>query len=315
MELKENKFPLVTIGIPAYNSGGTIRAALNSILTQDYPEIEVIVSDDCSSDDTQALCFEMARQHPAIRYYRQKENIGLVKNFEFVMKNASSDLFMWVAHDDLLEPGVLKKYVEFMTSHPDYSLVSGQILYWSDDEPVFREKDFSQEHRSPLIRVMNYYFKVIHGAMFYGLMNRKAALHIPMRNRIGDDWHFVASLAFLGKIKTLDCIGYNKRLGGTSKTFKQYARAVGASKTAAAFPHLIMARDAFSEIMIRSPVYKHLATPVRFLLATMSCMGVLANHYVRVFPFILGGRIKRFLIKTFGRWLPGHGRIKSNSYN
>src|SRR5688572_15254480 len=178
------KYPLISIGIPTYNSGGKIKEALFSIWQQEYANIEVIISDNCSTDNTEELCTGMSKNYLPIKYFRQLENIGMVANFSFVLKQASGHFFMWVADDDTLEPGILKKYVEFLVANPDYSLVSGQILYWLDNRSIFREMDFSMEQNSRSVRVMRYYFKVVHGALYYGLMQRKFAEKIPLRNRI-----------------------------------------------------------------------------------------------------------------------------------
>jgi glycosyltransferase involved in cell wall biosynthesis len=290
--------PWVTIGIPTYNSNGSILGTLQSIWDQQYPNLEIIVSDNCSTDNTQHLIEELMREHPEIRYYRQPRNIGLVPNFEFVRGKATGDLFMWAADDDALEPGILKVYVDFLQEHPDYSLVSGQIKYWLGNRPLFCEKDFNMEESSGDLRVVHYYFKVMYGAIFHGLMRRKAAQRIPLRNVIGNDFHFVATLAYMGKIKTLERVGYNKRLNGTSRNFEHYAHVIGASRFAARFPRLAIARDAFAEIF-NSPIFAVKRAPSKLLLALSCGAGVLISYYGREFPFILGGMIKRLFTRPF----------------
>jgi glycosyltransferase involved in cell wall biosynthesis len=294
-QVKNNgNYPLVSVGVPTFNSGKRIVTALMSVLHQEYPNLEVIISDNCSSDNTQAVCTELCRDHPDLRYFRQKENIGLVPNFEFVLSQASGDLFMWIADDDSLEPGILQKYVDFLTRHPDYTLVSGQIRYWSEDGAVFDEKDFTMDDNSGDRRVIRFYSKVKYGAIYYGLMPRETAKKVPLGNRMGEDWHFIAKVAYLGKIKNLDCIGYNKKLNGSSKNFKQYAKIIGASWFSANFPHIQIAIDAFSEIM-SSPIYGGRQTHSKVILALSSSAGILINFYCREYPFIMGGKIIRLL--------------------
>ena len=287
------KYPLVSVGVPTYNSDKRIVTALTSVLNQKYPNLEIIISDNCSTDNTQAVCAELCKHNQAIHYFRQKENIGLVRNFEFVLSQASGGLFMWIADDDSLEPGILHKYVDFLTTHPGYSLVSGRIRYWSGDRAVFDEKDFNMENNSRDIRVIRYYSKVKHGAIYYGLMHREIAKKVPLRNRMGEDWHFVAKVAYLGKIKNLECIGYNKKLDGSSRDLKQYARIIGASWFSASFPHLKIAMDASSEIM-SSPIYQGRGHS-KVMLALFAGASILINFYCKEFPFIMGGKIIRFL--------------------
>lgn len=301
-EFQQKKYPdglpKVSIGLPTYNSNGSILNTLSSIWVQEYPNLEVIISDNCSTDNTEELCNELSNEYPQIRYFRQQSNIGLVPNFEFVRSKASGDLFMWVADDDALEPGILKVYVDFLMNHPDYSLVSGQIKYWQGNRALFCEKDFNLEEDSGDLRVIHFYFKVMYGAIFHGLMRRAMAEKIPLRNAIGNDFHFVATLAYVGKIKNLEYVGYNKRLNGTSRNFERYARVIGASWFSSKFPRIAIARDAFSEIF-SSPVFavKHMHS--KFILAVSCCASILISYYGKEFPFIVGGIIKRYFIKPF----------------
>jgi glycosyltransferase involved in cell wall biosynthesis len=97
----ENKTPKVSIGMPVFNGGAYIRDALDSLLAQTFTDFELIISDNCSVDDTQHICEYYAELDPRIRYVRQSCNKGPVANFKFVLDEACADLFIWAAHDDL----------------------------------------------------------------------------------------------------------------------------------------------------------------------------------------------------------------------
>lgn len=92
--------PQVSIGMPVYNGAAYIREALDSLLAQTFKDFELIISDNASTDDTQAICEEYARRDPRIRYVRQGENKGVLANFQFVLDQAKGDYFMWAAADD-----------------------------------------------------------------------------------------------------------------------------------------------------------------------------------------------------------------------
>ena len=72
---------LVSIGLPIYNGGAQLSKTLDQLLGQAYPHIELVISDNASTDNTEALCREYAARDKRIVYVRQKENQGLVKNF------------------------------------------------------------------------------------------------------------------------------------------------------------------------------------------------------------------------------------------
>ncbi|MBA4058679.1 MAG: hypothetical protein C0490_28440, partial [Marivirga sp.] len=143
------------------------------------------------------------------------------------------------------------------------------------------------------VRVIDFYAKVIFCGLMHGLMRRDLALSIPLHNIIGNDYHFVANLVYLGKIKNFDFVGYHKNLGGTSKNFKQYAKAMGESKFAGTFPHIKMAIDAFKEVVKRSPVYASRPFLYRFYLGVSSAVAILFCYYGRI---LIGARVKNFII-------------------
>jgi glycosyltransferase involved in cell wall biosynthesis len=92
--------PLVSIGMPVYNGEKFIREALDSLLAQTFTDFELIISDNASTDNTEAICLEYAAKDARIRYVRQPENRGVLFNFQFVLDEARGEYFMWSAHDD-----------------------------------------------------------------------------------------------------------------------------------------------------------------------------------------------------------------------
>ena len=93
--------PKVSIGMPVYNGEKYIREALDSLLAQTFTDFELIISDNASTDGTEAICREYAARDPRIRYVRQSENRGPTANFHFVLDEAVGEYFMWAAYDDL----------------------------------------------------------------------------------------------------------------------------------------------------------------------------------------------------------------------
>lgn len=94
--------PLVTIGIPTYNrAGATLSVALQSALDQTYRNIEIVVSDNASTDGTEALV--RAYADPRIRYIRHPENIGANNNFNFCVGEARGAYFLLLHDDDLID--------------------------------------------------------------------------------------------------------------------------------------------------------------------------------------------------------------------
>jgi glycosyltransferase involved in cell wall biosynthesis len=111
--------PLVSIGVPVYNGAVYLRAALESLLAQTYPHIELIISDNASTDDTQAICQEFVARDSRIRYHRHDCNRGSTFNFSHVLAEARGSLFMWAAHDDFWEPEFVEANVRELVRDPN----------------------------------------------------------------------------------------------------------------------------------------------------------------------------------------------------
>jgi glycosyltransferase involved in cell wall biosynthesis len=107
IKVAEKQIPQVSIGMPVYNGEKYIRNALDSLLTQTFTDFELIISDNASTDNTQAISEEYVRRDPRVRYVRQQENKGAAVNFKFVLNSAQTDFFMWAAYDDLWAPDYL----------------------------------------------------------------------------------------------------------------------------------------------------------------------------------------------------------------
>ena len=95
--------PLVTIAIPTYNRAeGYLRHAIECALAQTYRNLEIVISDNCSSDNTRELVNGYV--DPRIRYYRHKVNIGANNNFNFCLEKAEGDYFLLLHDDDAIDP-------------------------------------------------------------------------------------------------------------------------------------------------------------------------------------------------------------------
>jgi glycosyltransferase involved in cell wall biosynthesis len=105
----ENSKPLVSVGMPVRNGGATLERALDSIVKQSYRSLEILISDNASEDNTQAICMAYAARDPRVRYERHAENIGIGPNFMRVLARAADPYFMWASCDDLREPDALER--------------------------------------------------------------------------------------------------------------------------------------------------------------------------------------------------------------
>lgn len=120
--MTDNVYPLVTIGIPTYNrADGYLKQTLESAVNQTYPNIEIVVSDNCSSDHTEAVVQSFA--DPRIKYFKHVKNIGANNNFNFCLEQAKGVYFLLLHDDDLID----QDFVEICMKHADYKTDFGVI--------------------------------------------------------------------------------------------------------------------------------------------------------------------------------------------
>ena len=116
--------PLVSIGVPAYNAERFLAPALESLLAQDMEDLEVVVSDNASTDGTAEICQDLAARDPRLRYVRQPVNLGGAVNFNaaFGLRHPDALYFKWAAADDVHEPGYLSAVLDVLRGDPTVSV-------------------------------------------------------------------------------------------------------------------------------------------------------------------------------------------------
>jgi len=102
-------YPLITIAIPTYNRVGFLAEALNSVQRQTYPNLEILVGDNASTDDTESLVRAASAMDKRIRYIRNPENVGMRNNWNMLLYEATGEYFLLLSDDDALEPGAIEK--------------------------------------------------------------------------------------------------------------------------------------------------------------------------------------------------------------
>ncbi len=112
--------PLVSIGVPVFNSALTLEKTLDSLVAQTFENFELIISDNGSTDATAAICLKYAERDQRIRYVRQPKNLGATLNFKFVFNASQGKYFLWVAGDDTRSSDFLMENVEFLEKNPSY---------------------------------------------------------------------------------------------------------------------------------------------------------------------------------------------------
>jgi glycosyltransferase involved in cell wall biosynthesis len=121
---------MVTVGVPIYNGERYLADTLRSILAQTFTNFELVLSDNASTDATQAICEDVARADPRVRYIRQPRNIGAPRNYNALVALARGRYFKWSSCNDLIEPQYLAACVPILEARPDVVLVYPRTRYF-----------------------------------------------------------------------------------------------------------------------------------------------------------------------------------------
>ncbi|HYN98531.1 MAG TPA: glycosyltransferase family 2 protein, partial [Actinomycetota bacterium] len=132
--------PLVSVGMPVHNGAAFLQEAIDSVLRQDYPNLELVICDNASEDGTEAICRHAASSDPRVRYLRNGTNIGLVGNFRRTLDEARGRYFTWLAHDDVLsDPADRTPRAGYLEDHPEAVLCACAVRLLNSEYGVSGE--------------------------------------------------------------------------------------------------------------------------------------------------------------------------------
>jgi glycosyltransferase involved in cell wall biosynthesis len=160
---------LVSIGVPTYRRPELLRLALESIANQTYRDIEVLVSDNATpGSEVEAVIDEYRLRIPNLKFVRQTKNIGSIPNFMYLLQQARTPYFMWLADDDSLSPRYIEALIKQLEADRDAVCACGYTLRVGDiyAPTMYRTSHFAQ--RSVLLRLLHFLW-LTDDYFYYGL--------------------------------------------------------------------------------------------------------------------------------------------------
>ena len=125
--------PLVSIGLPVYNGMPHLQEAVSTLLDQQCRNLELVISDNASTDGSGDFCRRLAEQDPRLRYYRNGSNLGAVGNFRAALDRARGKYFMWAAHDDRWNSTYVGSLLTALEAAPDAVLATPIVIHVNPD--------------------------------------------------------------------------------------------------------------------------------------------------------------------------------------
>lgn len=235
--MDKEKTPLVTVGVPIFNGEKVIKRRLESIINQTYKNIEVVISDNASTDNTEKLCQEFLTEVRKKEYFKQKKNLGYIANFNYLIKKARGKYFVIAAVDDVWEEDFLEKNVNMLESNEKIIGSIGKIEYFKDEGKVEYKSSKVIQKLKKIIRKQNVnvsekhvmsvsgdtnqkidkYLRFNQGSFVYGLFRT----HVIQKNIILGplavwDLAFILNILKYGDLQVIDKVLLHKYVGGLS---------------------------------------------------------------------------------------------------
>jgi glycosyltransferase involved in cell wall biosynthesis len=231
----DQSLPLVSVGIPVRNGQSLLPEALSQVLAQTYTNLEIIVSNNNSSDDTEKICQHFQQLDNRVKVFNQDQTLSALENFRFVFEQATGDYFLWAAADDRRDANYIGALVEEMMKNDQASLAFSSVKKFSD---------YTSLHQSPTedyeasLKSSDGFWKRIYSRSYirsgylhiYGLIKRSLLVDYPWPDiEIAPDRPLIFFLSCRGDFIQTDKTCFYSYKPAAKKTIKQRAKDNSAS--------------------------------------------------------------------------------------
>jgi len=143
-------FPLVSVICLSYNHEAYVVEALNSVINQTYPNVELLISDDCSTDNSVEMIKNWLGNHPEVHFLVNEKNLGNTKTFNQLAKKAKGEFIIDLAADDILLPNCIEKQITTFqnSNYKNLGIVYGNLIEMDENgnfiSNYYTEEDYPE---------------------------------------------------------------------------------------------------------------------------------------------------------------------------
>ena len=218
----QNRQPLVSVIIPVYNAAQTLETSVQSVLDQGYENLQIILMNDGSKDDSAHVCEALQSQDLRIEYYAQA-NAGCAAARNAALTHAKGDFYLFIDADDTMTEGALKKMLGAMYQN-DLLIAHYNFVFAgaSADRGLIKENATYDDRRFMAALVKQpgaFYFGALWNKLYRGDIIRDNGLTFDTRLTWGEDFAFnINYYRFVRSVRLLPfaVYNYNKSKGGIS---------------------------------------------------------------------------------------------------
>lgn len=134
----KTKTPKISVLIPAYNYARYLPEAIDSVLAQSYQDFELIIVDNCSTDNTIEVLEKYVLKDSRVKIHVNKTNIGMYRNYNQALLLANGDYIKFLNADDTFHPNLLEEFMKAFQSNPSVSLVTSHRKLFGNSNDVLK---------------------------------------------------------------------------------------------------------------------------------------------------------------------------------
>lgn len=290
--------PLVTVAVVTYNQRDFLDHCLQSILLQDYPNIEIVVADDGSRDGTAELLRSYEARYPGkFVILISEQNQGVTPNHDLALSGCRGKYIAWIGGDDLMLAGKINAQVAHLEANPDCNICYHDIELFDSDsgETIRRNSEFDSPRRGDFATIIREgHFHAAISSMVRASASPKAFNRsIP----VASDWlYYVECLANGGTIEPIPGIYARQRRHSAAES-RNVTGAVNRSQ-----PVRLMREHLLSCAIILGR-WPEMARHVRFRMAKLLVMQRWQDGGVHYRDYLRAALLVRYSPKVLAAWL------------
>ena len=223
--------PLVSIGVPIFNEAAHLAATIESLLAQDYPNIEIIVRDNASTDATPDICARFAACDARVRVFHATENQGATANFQHCLDTARGELFMWAGGHDLWSSNYVSSCAAALDANPEAVIAVPESNWIDEDGQPYGTRSSILDTRgmAPLARLLTLLWANMHP--IYGLIRIDELRACgPLPNYPGADLVLLARLILIGDFVPASMALWSRRQARAQEGYRDRQRRYASSQ-------------------------------------------------------------------------------------
>lgn len=193
-----NRAPRVTIGLPTYRRGHLIHRALASIASQTYRDFVLIVSDDTGEDaETLEAVRKLSHAFPEVILVSQKDNLGMIGNFKYLLAASETEYFMWISDDDEISSDYLEELVGLLDTDPNTVTAMGKWMDMTNPTDGVIKPQIRPEGAQKMQRLFHFVAGNADDSAFYGVHRTQCLRQSRVPNYLPPNRNVLTNFCYL----------------------------------------------------------------------------------------------------------------------